>query len=136
MSAIAAPAASGETRHGTELTLVLFAVVLTLVCFTSVSAAYTDALPSGLLEDGIGFAARFHIHPDVRVSPSQGGGILLKLPNGEGWRFRAGGAQITVEESVYLGTDMVRKSEQLVLTGVVANQPAEVGWVFEQINIA
>jgi cell division protein FtsW (lipid II flippase) len=55
VSSIAAP--PGQTRRGTELTLVLFAVVLTLVAFTSVSAAYTDALPSGLLEDGIGFAA-------------------------------------------------------------------------------
>jgi cell division protein FtsW (lipid II flippase) len=53
----AAIPAVGEKRRGTELTLVLFGVVLTLVCFTSVSAAYTDALPSGLLEDGIGFAA-------------------------------------------------------------------------------
>ena len=40
----------------------------------------------------LSFAVRFHIHPDVRVSRSEGGGILLKLPNGEGWRFRAGGA--------------------------------------------
>jgi cell division protein FtsW (lipid II flippase) len=55
VSAAAAPI--GQARRGTELTLVLFAVVLTLVAFTSVSAAYTDALPSGLLEDGIGFAA-------------------------------------------------------------------------------
>jgi cell division protein FtsW (lipid II flippase) len=55
VSSLVAPI--GEKRRGTELTLVLFAVVLTLVCFTSVSAAYTDALPTGLLEDGIGFAA-------------------------------------------------------------------------------
>jgi cell division protein FtsW (lipid II flippase) len=55
VSAVAAPV--GQARRGTELTLVLFAVVLTLVAFTSVSAAYTDALPSGLLEDGVGFAA-------------------------------------------------------------------------------
>ena len=55
MSSLAAPI--GTKRRGTELTLVLFAVVLTLVAFTSVSAAYTDALPSGLLEDGLGFAA-------------------------------------------------------------------------------
>jgi cell division protein FtsW (lipid II flippase) len=55
VSSLAAPI--GTTRRGTELTLVLFAVVLTLVAFTSVSAAYTDALPSGLLEDGLGFAA-------------------------------------------------------------------------------
>jgi cell division protein FtsW (lipid II flippase) len=55
VSSLAAPIPA--KRRGTELTLVLFAVVLTLVCFTSVSAAYTDALPSGLLEDGLGFAA-------------------------------------------------------------------------------
>jgi cell division protein FtsW (lipid II flippase) len=55
VSSLAAPI--GVTRRGTELMLVLFAVVLTLVAFTSVSAAYTDALPSGLLEDGLGFAA-------------------------------------------------------------------------------
>jgi uncharacterized heparinase superfamily protein len=86
--------------------------------------------------EGTKFAIRFHIHPDVRVSPSQGGGILLRLPSGEGWRFRCGGAHIDVDESVYLGTDMVRKAEQLVLAGVVRGEPVEIGWIFEQINIA
>jgi uncharacterized heparinase superfamily protein len=79
------------------------------------------------------FAIRFHIHPDVRVSPSQGGGILLKLPNGEGWRFRTG-ASMSVEESVYLGSEMVRRTEQLVITGSVKDQPVETAWVFEQIG--
>jgi cell division protein FtsW (lipid II flippase) len=46
-----------ERRRGTELTLVVFAVVLTLVCFTSASAAYSNKLPSGLIEDGLGFVA-------------------------------------------------------------------------------
>src|SRR6185436_2388503 len=27
----------------------------------------------------LNFAIRFHVHPDVRMSPSQGGAILLKL---------------------------------------------------------
>ncbi len=38
----------------------------------------------------LSFTLRFHIHPDVRTSRLEGGGILLKLPNGEGWRFRPG----------------------------------------------
>jgi len=79
------------------------------------------------------FAIRFHIHPDVRVSPSQSGSVLLKLPNGEGWRFRAG-EPATIEESVYLGHDIVRRSEQIVLTGTVKDQPVEIAWVFEQIG--
>ena len=79
------------------------------------------------------FAVRFHIHPDVRVSRLEGGGILLKLPNGEGWRFRCGGGMLTVEESVYLGGGAVRRSEQLVIGGTVQNLPTDIAWVFEQI---
>jgi uncharacterized heparinase superfamily protein len=79
------------------------------------------------------FAVRFHIHPDVRMSRLEGGGVLLKLPNGEGWRFRAGGGELTVEESVYLGGQVVRRSEQLVIGGAMHGGPAEIAWVFEQI---
>lgn len=79
------------------------------------------------------FAIRFHIHPDVRVSPSLSGDILLKLPNGEGWRFRHSG-NLSIEESVYAGHNGVRRAEQLVLTGHVGNEVVESGWVFEQIG--
>ena len=82
---------------------------------------------------GLGFAVRFHIHPDVRVSRLEGGGILLKLPGGEGWRFRAGGGTLEVEESVYLGGPVVRRAEQLVISGQMKDGPAEIAWVFEQI---
>jgi len=82
---------------------------------------------------GLPFVIRFHIHPDVRMSASQGGDILLKLPNGEGWRFRAQ-TSIATEESVYLGTETLRRTEQLVLSGTVKDTPVEVGWVFEQIG--
>jgi cell division protein FtsW (lipid II flippase) len=47
----------GEKRRGAELTLVIFGVVLTFVAFTAVSASYSNHLPSGLLQDGLGFAA-------------------------------------------------------------------------------
>jgi uncharacterized heparinase superfamily protein len=82
---------------------------------------------------GLNFAVRFHIHPDVRVSRLEGGGILLKLPGGEGWRFRAGGGMLDVEESVYLGGSVVRRGEQLVVSGTTKNASAEIAWVFEQI---
>jgi uncharacterized heparinase superfamily protein len=79
----------------------------------------------------VAYAVRFHIHPDVRVSPS-GTGVLLKLPNGDGWRFRCQG-EAKIEESVYLGGDTVRRAEQLVITGTVKDEPVELAWVFEQI---
>ncbi len=82
------------------------------------------------------FAARFHIHPDIRLSPNQNGGILLKLPNGDGWRFRCTGSEATIEESVYRGGELLRKCEQLVLPGSVGNEPVELGWIFEQMSVA
>jgi uncharacterized heparinase superfamily protein len=82
------------------------------------------------------FAIRFHIHPDVRISPSQGAGIILKLANGEGWRFRASGGQLAIEESVYLGSGALRKAEQIVVMAAVKDQPVEIGWLFEQIGAA
>ena len=82
------------------------------------------------------FAARFHIHPDIRISPNQGGGVLLKLPNGDGWRFRNSEGEATIEESVYRGTEQIRKCEQLVLSGSVGSEPVEIGWIFEQISVA
>lgn len=80
------------------------------------------------------FAVRFHIHPDVRCSLNQGGDVLLKLPNGEGWRFHAGGGDVALEDSVYLGSDVIRRTEQLVVSGWITDRPAEIHWVFEQIG--
>jgi uncharacterized heparinase superfamily protein len=93
-----------------------------------------------LIESGRGlapqnFAVRFHIHPDVRVSRLEGGGILLKLPNGEGWRFRCGGGLLEVEESIYLGGGTVRRTSQLVISGALREAQTEVAWVFEQIAV-
>jgi uncharacterized heparinase superfamily protein len=80
------------------------------------------------------YTVRFHIHPDVRVSPSHSGDVLLKLPGGEGWRFRHGGP-IAIEESIYVGHGSVRRAEQLVLTGEIRNEAVEIAWAFEQIGV-
>jgi uncharacterized heparinase superfamily protein len=91
---------------------------------------------SGRRSQVIPFAARFHIHPDIRVSASQGGGAILKLPSGEGWRFQAGGGQLSIEKSIYVASEMTRRTEQLVVSSKVRNEPAEIGWVFERIGTA
>lgn len=82
------------------------------------------------------FAIRFHVHPDVRLSLAQGGGsVILKLASGEGWRFRASGAEsLTIEDSIYLGGGAMRRAEQLVITGHVKDMPAECAWLLEQVS--
>ena len=87
-----------------------------------------------LRREGIPFAVRFHIHPDLRCSIAQGGDVLLKMPTGEGWRFHANAGPVGIEESIYLGGDAVRRSEQIVISGAVRDQPVSLAWAFEQVT--
>ena len=74
------------------------------------------------------FTVRFHLHPTVTASvQGEGEGVLLRLPGGGCWQLRADSAPLALEESVYLGWDEVKRTEQVVLT-VRADQPQQVRW--------
>jgi uncharacterized heparinase superfamily protein len=81
------------------------------------------------------YTIRFHLHPGVAASLQQDGeGVLLRLPaNGGGWRLRAEGAKITLEESVYLGGTEPRRSEQVVMTGF-ADGAQQVKWAITKVG--
>jgi uncharacterized heparinase superfamily protein len=77
---------------------------------------------------------RFHLHPDVQASLQQDGeAVLLRLRSGGGWRLRADGARMTLEESVYLGGPEPRRTEQVVLTGHV-DGPQQVKWAISKVG--
>jgi uncharacterized heparinase superfamily protein len=79
------------------------------------------------------FTVRFHLHPDVDANLQQDNeAVLLRLPSGSGWRLRADGARLTLEESVYLGGTTPRKSEQAVLTGY-QDGPQQVKWAITKV---
>jgi uncharacterized heparinase superfamily protein len=99
------------------------------------SKTWTRTLSARARRDGLPFAVRFHVHPDIRVSLAQArGSVILKLPGGEGWRFRCAGGTLSVEESIYFGNGNPRRAEQLVINGLVRDAPAETAWVFEQVG--
>jgi uncharacterized heparinase superfamily protein len=80
------------------------------------------------------FTLRFHLHPDVNANLQQDGeAVLLRLRTGGGWRLRADGARMTLEESVYLGGPEPRRSEQVVLTGY-ADGPQQVKWAISKVG--
>ena len=85
--------------------------------------------------DGVPFAVRFHLHPSVRVTISQdGASAMLLLANKSGWRFSARGAQLKLEDSVYLPENgRVRKTSQLILRGAVGGGH-KVMWAFKRIE--
>jgi uncharacterized heparinase superfamily protein len=80
------------------------------------------------------YAVRFHLHPQVTASLQQdNGAVLLRLPSGQGWRLRAEGARITVEESIYFGLGEPRRAEQVVLNGH-QDGPQQVKWAITKLG--
>jgi uncharacterized heparinase superfamily protein len=82
---------------------------------------------------GANFAVRFHLHPSVQASLAEdGGAALLRLPSGMYWRLRAAGAEMSLGESVYLGSGEARKTQQVVLSGTVGAEGAAVRWALRR----
>ncbi|MBI1416958.1 MAG: heparinase [Limimaricola sp.] len=82
--------------------------------------------------DGIAFAIRFHLHPEVDASVDLGGAaVSLALKSGEVWIFRQdGSATMTLEPSVYLenGRLRPRNAQQVVLSGHAMSYATRVRW--------
>jgi uncharacterized heparinase superfamily protein len=82
---------------------------------------------------GAAFAVRFHLHPSVQAWLSRdGSAALLRLPSGMVWRLRAVGAEMSLGESVYLGSGEARKTQQVVLSGTVPPGGATVRWAIRR----
>lgn len=78
---------------------------------------------------GIPYAVRFHLHPGIQAI-MEDGHVLLRAKSGLVWRFRCMGAEIGLEESVYVSEDENPLSTlQIVLTGQTAGaSPTTIGW--------
>lgn len=80
------------------------------------------------------FTVRFHLHPTVKASLQQDGETaLLRLPSGGGWRLRAEGARMSLEESIYFGGVEARRTEQVVLNGFT-DGPQQVKWAISRVG--
>jgi uncharacterized heparinase superfamily protein len=80
------------------------------------------------------FTLRFHLHPSVQASLQQdGAAVLMRLRSGGGWILRADVAPLTLEESIYLGSGELRKTEQVVLTGREGG-PQHVKWAIHKVG--
>ncbi len=94
---------------------------------------------SAACEEDMEVAIRFHLHPRVRVSLVRNGDMaLLRLFSGVGWRFQCSGAQIHIEDSIYMGDGMQAsvpiKTKQLVLKFSVLSGSCgdQVKWAFQR----
>jgi uncharacterized heparinase superfamily protein len=82
---------------------------------------------------GAAFAVRFHLHPAVEASlTADGTAAVLRLPGGVAWRLRAAGAEMSLGESVYLGSGEAKKTQQVVLSGTTGPNGALVRWAIRR----
>jgi uncharacterized heparinase superfamily protein len=78
------------------------------------------------------FTVRFHLHPDVVASLlEEDAGVLLRLASGAGWRMRAAGARLAIEETIHQAGDP-RRSLQIALHADAAAAP--VRWSFTRMS--
>ena len=92
---------------------------------------FERVMTEGRLE-GVGFALRFHLHPDVDAALDLGGtAVSLALKSGEIWVFRHdGAAKMSLEPSVYLekGRLMPRATRQILLASRANDLETRLGW--------
>ena len=80
-----------------------------------------------------GFTVRFHLHPAVVASLQQDeAGVLLRLPSGAGWRLRAKGARVAIEESIFLSAEP-RRSQQVALHAEAG--ATSVQWAISRLSL-
>src|SRR5262249_34539009 len=86
---------------------------------------------------GTPFAVRFHLHPAVQATLEQDSNtVVLRLPSGLVWRLRATGADISLGESIYLGSGELKETRQVVLSGTTGPNGASVRWAIRRENRA
>lgn len=104
----------------------------TLAAVSEAERARFEAVMTASTLQGVRFAIRFHLHPDVDAEIDLGGtAVSLALKSGEIWVFRHDGrAHLSLDASVYLenGRLKPRATKQIVLNGVVQDIAARIGW--------
>ncbi len=81
------------------------------------------------------FVARFHLHPSIQSSlVRQASSVLLRTPSGSGWRFKASGGVISLQESIYLGLPgQVKRAEQIVISSATQNGLGQIKWALSRL---
>ena len=92
---------------------------------------FEQVLSAGRLQ-GISFALRFHLHPEVDASlDMNGAAVSVALPSGEIWVFRFDGpGRMALEPSVYLekGRLSPRPCQQIVIRAAILDESAHINW--------
>ena len=84
----------------------------------------------------VSFAVRFHLGPGIDVGLSEDRqGVGLVLPDGSYWQFRSGGAEIRVEESIWIdGNGRPQPVQQILLQGLISRGGGNFAWLLKKMG--
>jgi uncharacterized heparinase superfamily protein len=103
-----------------------------LIAVTTAQKARFERLMTEGRLSGVGYALRFHLHPDADATLDMGGtAVSIALKSGEIWVFRHNSqASLSLEPSVYLqkGRLRPRPALQIVLSGRAMEIETPLGW--------
>ncbi len=87
------------------------------------------------LREDLPFAIHFHLHPDITIEQMKGDPftVRLQLPDLSTWQFKAEGAELSIEDSIFFAdTSGAARSQQIVLRGATFGE-SQVRWsIFKQ----
>lgn len=81
-----------------------------------------------------GFAARFHLGPEVEATlTADGMGALLRIAEGALWQFRVRGAKLAIDDSIWIdGNGRPLPTLQLVASGEAPAGGASISWTLKR----
>lgn len=82
-------------------------------------------------------AIRFHLHPTVKATvQEEGRAAILTAPDGQAWRFEAGGLMVYATESVFFSAgDGARRAQQILVETRASRAPA-IQWRLTRLTPA
>jgi len=88
------------------------------------------------IRESAGYAARFHLAPDVEPTiTADGMGAILRSKGAPPWNFRCRGGNLAVEESLWIdGRGEPHRTMQLVILGEISALGGEIGWQFRRAS--
>jgi uncharacterized heparinase superfamily protein len=103
---------------------------------TVADARARDRFERVAVQGRLGFAARFHLHPAVTAELDfERQLVMVTLPSGEVWMFRAAGGAVELEDSVYFDPAAAAPTPtiQVVVRAEVVEYLGQVTWSFGRI---
>lgn len=84
----------------------------------------------------VSFAVRFHLGPGIDVGLSEDRqGVGLVLPDGSYWQFRSGGAELRVEESIWIdGHGRPQPVQQILMQGLISRGGGNFAWLLKKMG--